>query len=422
MEGVLLFIGNELISGKVINTNVILACREFNAYGLKIREVLTLPDKLEVLIFHLRRLAEEVDFVVASGGLGPTDDDITNLAVAQAFNVKLVKNKEFLSAIRECKEYEHSQEIAEKMALLPEGAKPLADKDSITAGYYLSVKAKDFFFLPGVPSQYEELLQKKVIPFLLQKVARKKSFVKIFMFFDLNETDLNLFFENLPSEITSQLKIGYYPVFPEVKLILQSYEKEVLKEVENLIKEKLGVNLISTKGERLPEVIGEILREKRAKLSTAESCTGGKLASLITSIPGSSDYFERGFVTYSPESKVELLGVKKEIIEEYGVVSFETALEMAKGARERSKADFSLSLTGFAGPTGGDTENPVGTVYIGLASKNHLLSFKFIFQGSRTEIQTMASYTALDILRRYILYDKNFSGYRFAVGTKEKTL
>jgi len=182
MNGALVFIGNELISGKVINTNVILACRELSAYGFKIREVLTLPDELDILIFHFKRLAEEVEFVITSGGLGPTDDDITNYAVSKAFNLKLVENKEFVSAIKECREYHKSQEIARRMALLPEGAKPLAEKESITAGYYLCIKNKDFFFLPGVPYQYQELLQNKVIPFLLEKFAGKKPLIKTFVF------------------------------------------------------------------------------------------------------------------------------------------------------------------------------------------------------------------------------------------------
>lgn len=421
MIGALIFIGDELICGAIDNTNSVFAGKILTSYGFEIGEIVTLPDKIEIISEYLKKLVEKYDFLIISGGLGPTDDDLTNLATAKAFNLELKENKAFLSAICLAREYKDSQEIAKKMALLPEGAIPLSE-DFSSAGYYLEIKNKPLFFLPGVPHQFESLLQTEVIPKLLKLSPKtKKQFIKALRFFDINETDLNLIINGFPESLLSSLKIGYYPIFPELKLILQGEKEEDLKLFINKLKENLFHHLISEKDEGLPQVIGELLKERKEKLATAESCTGGLLASLITSVSGSSLYFDRGFVTYSPESKVELLGVRKETIENFDVVSYEVAMEMAEGVRKKTGVNYALSITGFAGPTGGTSENPVGTVYIGFSYKNKIKAFRFSFSGDRRYIQFLASYTSLDILRRYLLYGEGFFSYRFATGIKERT-
>ncbi|PMP98132.1 MAG: hypothetical protein C0169_00470 [Thermodesulfobacterium geofontis] len=421
MIGALIFIGDELICGAIDNTNSVFAGKVLTSYGFEIGEIITLPDKVEIISEYLKRLIERYDFLIISGGLGPTDDDLTNLATAKAFNLKLKENKDFLCAIYSAKEYEKSQEIAKKMALLPEGAIPLS-KDFSSAGYLLEIKNKPLFFLPGVPHQFENLFQTEVIPRLLKLNPKtRKRFIKTLRFFDLNETDLNQVINNFPENLLSSLKIGYYPIFPELKLILQGEKEKDLEFFINELKKHFLLYLISEKDEGLPQVIGELLKKRREKIATAESCTGGLLAGFITSISGSSLYFDRGFVTYSPESKVEILGVKKETIENFDVVSYEVAMEMAEGVRKKTGADYALSVTGFAGPTGGTPKNPVGTVYIGFSYKNKTKAFRFSFLGNRRQIQILASYTALDILRRYLLYGESLFSYRFATGIKERT-
>ncbi len=421
MLGALIFIGDELISGAIDNTNSVVAGKILTSHGFGIGEIVILPDDVKIISEYLKNFSEKYDFLIISGGLGPTDDDLTNLAVSKAFDLKLVENKDFISAISSSREYRHSQKIAKKMALLPEGAIPLS-KDFSSAGYLLKIKNKPLFFLPGVPYQFENLLKNEVIPFLLELNPEiKRHIIKALRFFDLNETDLNQFINSLSEDILSFVKIGYYPVFPELKLIIQGKEESEIKTFIEKLKEKFYLYLISEEDKGLPEVIGEILKERKEKLATAESCTGGLLSSLITSVSGSSLYFDRGFVTYSPESKVELLGVKRETIEKFDVVSYEVAMEMAEGVRKKAKVDYALSITGFAGPTGGTSENPVGTVYIGFSYKDKIKAFRFSFSGDRKQIQILASYTALDILRRYLLYGEGFFSYRFATGVKEGT-
>ena len=421
MKCALIFIGDELIYGAINNTNSIVAGKILTSYGFEIGEIITLPDNIDVIADYLKALTKKYDFLIISGGLGPTDDDLTNLAVTKAFNLKLREYPEFLSAIYSAREYKLSQELAKKMALLPEGAIPLS-KDFSSAGYLLEIENKPLFFLPGVPHQFDNLLNTEVIPRLLNLSAEtKEQIIKTLRFFDLNETDLNQFINTFPDEILSSIKIGYYPVFPEVKLILRGKNEKDLHVFIEKLKEKFAPYLISEKDKNLPQVIGELLQERKEKLTTAESCTGGLLASFITSVSGSSLYFDRGFVTYSPESKIELLGVNPETIKKFDVVSYEVAIEMAEGARKKTGVDYALSITGFAGPTGGTPENPVGTVYIGFSYKNKIKASRFSFLGERRDIQILASYTSLDILRRYLLYGEGFFSYRFATGIKEKS-
>ena len=421
MKCALIFIGDELIYGAINNTNSIVAGKTLTSYGFEIGEIITLPDNIDIIADYLKALIKKYDFLIISGGLGPTDDDLTNLAVTKAFNLKLREYPEFLSAIYSAREYKLSQELAKKMALLPEGAIPLS-KDFSSAGYLLEIENKPLFFLPGVPHQFDNLLNTEVIPRLLNLSAEtKEQIIKTLRFFDLNETDLNQFINTFPDEILSSIKIGYYPVFPEVKLILRGKNEKDLHVFIEKLKEKFAPYLISEKDKNLPQVIGELLQERKEKLTTAESCTGGLLASFITSVSGSSLYFDRGFVTYSPESKIELLGVNPETIKKFDVVSYEVAIEMAEGARKKTGVDYALSITGFAGPTGGTPENPVGTVYIGFSYKNKIKAFRFSFLGERRDIQILASYTSLDILRRYLLYGEGFFSYRFATGIKEKS-
>lgn len=423
MRGVLLFIGDELIAGRILNTNAEFAGKLLSAIGFEPEEIITIPDKEEIIVKTIRRLVEEFDYLIASGGLGPTEDDLTTLALAKALGLSLVENEALLEALKTSFEYRGTLEMARRMALLPEGAEPLAE-DSKIVGFSLNYQGKRLFFLPGVPSQFQELLEKKVLPRLCQwrsggpsPECKEVGTLKNYVFFDLNETDLNRFIMEIHKG--KDLKIGYYPLIPEVRLVLFGDVKEV-ENISKLVKQRFEVNLVGEEG--LPVVVGKLLQEKTFLLSTAESCTGGMLASLITSVAGSSLYYERGFVTYSPQSKTEILGVKESTIKIFGVYSHETAMEMALGAKILAKTDFALATTGVAGPLGGTEEIPVGTVFIALATPKKVYSLHFHFEGDRTTIQKIASFTALDILRRFLLYGEGFFSYRFARGFKERDI
>jgi nicotinamide-nucleotide amidase len=453
MLSALLCIGHELIYGKVVNENAKVAGEALQAYGFKLGEVVVVPDDIPLIVKALKRLVDEYDFIIVSGGLGPTDDDLTVLAASQAFDLELEERAEVLSALQKNREYAKSFEVARKLALLPKGS-ILLSQDLTMAGFKLLVKEKPVFFLPGVPSQFEALLKSKVLPELLNIKAEDRSELAILKFFDLNETDLNSFLQNSLGDEIKELEIGYYPEGPEVKLILQasilssrasnlssqasllssqasllssrekrgiSHQKSLIEKVKEMLKERFKFEFLSEGDKTLPVLVGELLLERGQRVAVAESCTGGQLASLITSISGSSNYFDRGFVVYSERSKVEVLGVSEETIAKHTVYSHETALEMAKRTLEKSKADYSLATTGLAGPTGGTDDLPVGTVFIALGTGSKAISVRFKFSGGRNWVQKLASYTALDMLRRYLVYGEGLSRYRFALELKERT-
>ncbi len=446
MLSALLCIGHELIYGRVVNENAKVAGEALQAYGFKLGEVVVVPDDIPLIVKALKRLVDEYDFIIVSGGLGPTDDDLTVLAASQAFDLELEERAEVLSALQKNREYAKSFEMARKLALLPKGS-ILLSQDLTMAGFKLLVKEKPVFFLPGVPSQFEALLKDKVLPELLNIKAEDRSELAILKFFDLNETDLNSFLQNSLGDEIKELEIGYYPEGPEVKLILQASilssrasnlssqasllssrekrgvlpQQSLIEKVKEMLKERFKFEFLGEGDKTLPVLVGELLLEKGKRVAVAESCTGGQLASLITSISGSSNYFDRGFVVYSERSKVEVLGVSEETIAKHTVYSHETALEMAKRTLEKSKADYSLATTGLAGPTGGTDDLPVGTVFIALGTGSKAISVRFKFSGGRNWVQKLASYTALDMLRRYLVYGEGLSRYRFALELKERT-
>jgi nicotinamide-nucleotide amidase len=446
MLSALLCIGHELIYGRVVNENAKVAGEALQAYGFKLGEVVVVPDDIPLIVKALKRLVDEYDFIIVSGGLGPTDDDLTVLAASQAFDLELEERAEVLSALQKNREYTKSFEVARKLALLPKGS-ILLSEDLTMAGFKLLVKEKPIFFLPGVPSQFEALLKNKFLPELLNIKAEDRSELVILKFFDLNETDLNSFLQNTLGDEIKELEIGYYPEGPEVKLILQAstlssqasnlssrastlssrekrgvlHPKSLIEKVKEMLKERFKFEFLSEGDKTLPVLVGEMLLEKGKRVAVAESCTGGQLASLITSISGSSNYFDRGFVVYSERSKVEVLGVSEETIAKQTIYSHETALEMAKRTLEKSRADYSLATTGLAGPTGGTDALPVGTVFIALGTGSKAISVRFKFSGERTWVQKVASYTALDMLRRYLVYGEGLSRYRFALELKERT-
>jgi nicotinamide-nucleotide amidase len=274
------------------------------------------------------------------------------------------------------------------------------------AGYFLVHEHKPVFFLPGVPHEMEELLVETVISRLAiwegEEVRQVRQ--KIYRVSGLVETEIN---ERLGSIVDGEelIKIGYYPVFPEVHVSLtvvgpdKSETDRLLEEADREIRARLGDNLYGTETETLEELVGKLLKEQGMTLALAESCTGGLISHRLTMVAGSSDYFIGGVVAYSNNLKEQLLDVDEEIIVRHGAVSSETARAMAEGVRSRTGADIALSVTGIAGPGGGTAEKPVGTVFFGLASASSVSDFSCCFAGERWQVQEASCHQGLDLLR-----------------------
>ncbi len=410
MKGEIIAIGDELTSGRKLNTTSGFAAQHLFDAGYEIYAMHTIGDTPELIGEALIRALGRVDFVIVTGGLGTTDDDLTNEAVSVALNRPTMPNLEILSIIRSHLDATFSNPVSslEKLAWLPTGAEVLNPKAKM-AGYQLVHDNKPIFFLPGIPSQMEYLLLEHVIPRLTEIYSDPKRGLRqrVLRVFNMSEIEVN---EKIASlGLNKKALIGYYPVFPELHISVTVRDKMIenartlLDDATSLIYQILGNVIYGENQDTLEAVVGNLLRQKNLKLALAESCTGGLVSHKITRIPGSSEYYLGGICSYSNSMKSDYLNVDEELLQQYGAVSKEVAGAMAMGILSGTGADLALAITGIAGPEGGSKEKPVGTVYIGLVTEEAFHINRYQFEGSREQIQELSAVTGLDIIRRYLL-------------------
>jgi len=412
MIGEIIAIGNELTSGRVLNTTSSFAAGLLFDAGYEIISMVTIGDTPAEISKTLLRAIKRSDFIIVTGGLGATSDDLTSEAVGQALGRPTVYHAEIYEKIkkRHSKAAKETVKPLKKLAMLPKGAEIL-NPEAKMAGYFLLHDSKPIFFLPGVPHEMQQLLTDKVIPRLAVWQEGEPKVVKqrVYKVFGLGETEINSRVAHLENEKAGRVRIGYYPVFPEVHLSLALVEKNetaiknIFQYLEDEIKRALGDFLFGCDDDTMESVVGEILQNHDKMLATAESCSGGLIGHKITSVSGSSNYFAGGVIAYSNDLKEKLLGVDPGILAEYGAVSSETAKAMAFGIRTKTSADIGLSVTGIAGPTGGTPEKPVGTVFIALSTPDETIDFAYRFSGDRWQVQEITAVTALDLIRRHFL-------------------
>lgn len=413
MKGEIIAIGDELTSGRILNTTSGFAARKLFDAGYTIHAMSTIGDTPELIGEALLQAITRVDFIIVTGGLGSTDDDLTNEAVSQALNRPTIPNLEMLARIRSHlnKQNAAPDNPLDKLAWLPRGAEAF-DPKSRTAGYQLIHDDTPIYFLPGVPNEMHHLMSDAVLPRLAAwKVgSRLRTCQRIYKIFGVPETEVNRIINTL--DIPDGVMVGYYPVFPDVHLSILIRGKD--KAASNnffqrsclAIEKALGSSIYGTDLDDLETAIGTLLNRKKMQLAVAESCSGGLLSHRITSVAGSSAYFKGGAVTYCNELKRRFLGVNKNLIKKHGAVSTEVAREMACGIREKTASDIGLSITGIAGPTGGTEDKPVGTVFIAISDKNHCTVEQYRFAGNRHRVQTLTAHTGLNILRLYLLKEE----------------
>ncbi|MGB3222171.1 MAG: CinA family nicotinamide mononucleotide deamidase-related protein [Desulforhopalus sp.] len=410
MQIEIIAIGDELTSGRILNTTSSFAARHLFEAGYEIYAMNTIGDSPVLIGEALKQALCRVDAVLVTGGLGTTDDDLTNEAVSKALNRPTMPNLEILSNIRT-----HLDEITvspvgrlEKLAWLPSGAEAL-NPQSRMAGYQLIHDNKPIFFLPGVPSQMQQLLVEQVLPKLStwHEDHCLTTYQRTFRIFNLPETEVNRRITTL--DLSPDVHIGYYPVFPEVHLSLTVRDKKdnnakrLFNSSCNAIYTVLGDSIYGCDRDSMERVVGKLLLENNLKLAVAESCTGGLICRKITNNAGSSAYLLGGVVSYSNSLKTIYLGVPPDLLQFRGAVSREVAEEMAVRVREKSEADIGLAVTGIAGPGGGSEEKPVGTVYIAIATAEENWVTKFHFNGDRNQIREISAQSGLDLIRKYLL-------------------
>jgi competence/damage-inducible protein CinA-like protein len=407
----LITIGNELTSGEVVDTNAAFMAAALSEVGLEVAFITTTGDFPLSIEDALRKAQERAEVIIVSGGLGPTQDDITASSAAKALGLPLVLRKEILEDLKK-RFAERRMEMPasnEKQAFFPQQAEIIPNPLGTACGFLVRRQGKILVFLPGIPRELNFLMKENVIP-LLQK-ERKEKFrirsrtLKVFGFTESAIADLLK--EVNPQDFSASL--AYLPRFPEnhVKITLRGNSVEEvegnLEKLEKIVRDRLQGRVIAADEDTLEGMVGRLLREHQATLAVAESCTGGLVAHRLTQIPGSSDYFDRSVVVYSNESKIQMLGVPESLISSLGAVSAEVAERMAEGVRQVSGTTLGLGITGIAGPTGGSEEKPVGTVFIALDCPKGTVSKRYQLPGDRNQIQTLSAYLAIDWVRRYFL-------------------
>lgn len=368
--------GDELTTGKVIDTNSAYIADRLFALGIKVAAVLKVGDDPEKLLWAFRQARELGDIVIGTGGLGPTADDLTTEMVAQFLGVKMIEDQQVASDLKARFERRGVPWTANnlKQALFPAGAAIIPNPVGSAPGFNVDIgQGKKLLWLSGVPHEMTAMLRDTVLPWIsAQKGSRSVIHQAIFKIHGITESKLDDLVK--PLELGDSAKLSFRAHFPELTLRLTVSGSDAQVTSFNSLRRQLGAILgdcvYAESDATMEEIVGGLLAEKSQTLALAESCTGGLIAHRITRIAGSSAYFLGGVVTYSNQEKIRALGVKPATLEKFGAVSRETALEMSQGIKERTGAAIALSVTGVAGPSGGTPEKPVGTVWVSIARAN----------------------------------------------------
>ena len=406
-------IGSELLTPTKTDTNSLWLTGKLNEIGIEVKLKTVVGDDKSRLEATIRDALTRSDIVISTGGLGPTEDDITRTVSAQAIGRELVYHDDIEAdlRVRFRKWGREMPEINKRQAFVIEGAEILPNPNGSAVGMAVEIEDKYFVILPGPPRENQPMFENFILPKLRRAAGEIYVKRRILRVGGMGESAVDEAIAPIYKEYeTVETSILFNKSEIEIHLSAQSNSEteadRTLEELAAKIIEKLGIAVFSRNGELMEEVVGKLLKESGKTLSVAESCTGGLIGERLTDVQGASVYFMQGIVAYANEAKIKTLNVAPEIIEKNGAVSAEVAEEMAIGMRELANTDYAISVTGIAGPDGGTDEKPVGTVFIGYADATRVKSFKAVLPGDRYLIRWRASQTALDYLRRKILQNK----------------
>ena len=403
-------IGDELLIGQVVDTNSAWLGQTLNPAGIEIKQITSVSDDADHIVEALESARKRADILIITGGLGPTRDDITKKTLASYFGVGLKMDKKALDIVRAIFEKRNAPllDINELQAMIPENCIPIYNDRGTAPGMWFEDKGQIIVSLPGVPYEMKHMMTHFVIPrlkgYFEMPVIRHRTLLTS----GIGESFLSKKIESIELGLPQHIKLAYLPSFNTVRLRFSArgnnadqLDKE-LDQIAESVKEAIGIFLAADSDNNLQEILGELLLKENATLSTAESCTGGYIAHLLTSVPGSSRYYLGSIISYDNAVKQAELGVSANNLKEYGAVSEEVVKEMAEGVKNKLGTTYSIATSGIAGPDGGSEEKPVGTVWVAISGPNGTLAKLYQLHGGREQIIQRAAMAGIDMLRKYL--------------------
>jgi nicotinamide-nucleotide amidase len=403
-------IGDEILIGQIVDTNSAWIATKLNENGVRIKQITSVSDEKEHIVEALHAATKRADLIIITGGLGPTNDDITKKTLAEYFNVGFRRDEAALEDVKRIFAAHNRPLIAinEQQADVPENCTVLRNKNGTAPGMWFENESKIYVSLPGVPFEMMYLIEEEVLP-------RVKDFFKLsaivhhtILTAGLGESFLAETIAPIENKLPAYIKLAYLPKLGQVRLRLSAYgeNKDLLKtEIQQFVDEIVALipeYVVISEDKPLEKAVLDILKEKNLKLSVAESCTGGYLSHLFTQHSGSSAVFLGGAITYSNELKEKMLGVRTETLVKYGAVSEETVIEMAQGAVRNYASDYAISISGIAGPDGGTDDKPVGTVWVAVSGKTKTITQKYKFPGRRVQNIERAAINSIILLLKLV--------------------
>ncbi|MCY2687437.1 competence/damage-inducible protein A [Salinimicrobium sp. TH3] len=413
MTAEIITIGDEILIGQIVDSNSAFIAKELNLIGISVYQITSVQDEKQHILNALQEASKRADIVILTGGLGPTKDDVTKYTFAEFFQDELKLNQEVLQHVEALfAKYKKTSisDLNREQAMVPSKATVLHNKYGTAPGMWMEKEGKVYISLPGVPYEMKNLVEVEVIPRLRERFHRPFIYHKTILTKGEGESAIANKLASFEDKLPSHIKLAYLPGLGRVRLRLSGkgeIEEELINSVEKQVSGlyELLEDIISDEqeeDEKIAVQISKLLTSQKKFLSAAESCTGGALAAEFTTHPGASACFKGGIVSYSTQIKVETLGVRQELIDKHSVVSHEVVEAMAKNVKKMFKTDYALSTTGNAGPTKGDSDAEVGTVYIGLATPEKVYSKKFIFGNTRDQVVKKSVQKAFEMILKEI--------------------
>jgi nicotinamide-nucleotide amidase len=421
MKAEIISIGDEILIGQITNTNSVWMAQQLNLIGVTVAHICTVADQEEVIKSAMSLAGTRASLVLITGGLGPTKDDVTRKAFAEFFNTTLELNHVVLKDISDyyAKKDVLLSETNKRQAILPLGAEIIKNPVGTAPAMMMRKEQTLYISMPGVPYEMKSIMQEHVLPAIKKNNTLPAIFHKTVLTYGIAESTLSEIIAEWEDSLAQKnIKLAYLPQPGMVRLRLSAYgamaaeiqsqlEQEIVQ-LNKLIKEYiLGYETFGEEEQTPQKIVSNLLREKKQTLSIAESCTGGYLSSLFTAIPGASEIFKGSVVPYSNQMKHKILGVDESLFETVGVVSKECVEQLAANVLKRFETDYSISVSGIAGPGGATDEKPVGLVWICVANKNKVVSKKYLFGDDRQRNIIRTSFAAIDLLRQLILENQN---------------